>query len=130
MGCTHRTRGSPGSLTANSDTFEPVWRNFFESPGLVQFIHRVSGYLLLIFTVVVWLRGRKSVHPETRFAFNAVLAAMVLQIMLGIVTVLYGAPAHIAILHQGLAVIVWVLILRARFLSGYPIVTSLRGARA
>jgi cytochrome c oxidase assembly protein subunit 15 len=115
---------------ATAFTFEPVWRNFFESPGLVQFIHRVSGYLLLIFTVVVWLRGRKSVHPETRFAFNAVLAAMVLQIVLGIVTVLYGAPAHIAIFHQGLAVIVWVLILRARFLSGYPIVTSLRGARA
>ena len=107
---------------------EPMWRNFFESPGLVQFMHRVTGYGLLLFTVIVWLVGRRSSHPRTRFAFNAVLAAMLLQIVLGIVTVLYAAPAHIAIFHQGLAVIVWVLILRARFLSGYPIATSVRGA--
>ncbi len=112
---------------ASAFVLEPVWRNFFESPGLVQFIHRITGYLLFAFTVVVWLRGRKSAYPRTRTAFNAVLAAMSLQIVLGIVTVLYGAPVHIAIFHQLLAVIVWVAILRARFLSGYPIATSLRG---
>ena len=113
---------------ATALNLEPMWRNFFENPGLVQFIHRVTGYLLFLFTIVVWLRGRASVHPKTRFAFNAVLATMSLQIALGIVTVLYGAPAYIAIFHQALAVIVWVLILRARFLSGYPIATSVRGA--
>ena len=109
-------------------SFEPMWRNFFESPGLVQFMHRVTGYVLAIFAVVVWLRGRKSSHPKTRFAFNAVLAAMAVQIALGIVTVVYGAPAHIAIVHQAVAVVLWVLILRARFLSGYPVATSVRGA--
>ena len=54
----------------------PAWRNFFENAGLVQFMHRVSGYLLFIFGVVVWLKGRKSAHPKTRLAFNAVMAAM------------------------------------------------------
>ena len=108
----------------------PGWRNFFENPGLVQFMHRMSGYLLFIFAVVVWLRGRKSAHPTTRFAFNAVMAAMSLQILLGISTVLYAAPVHIALLHQALAVVVWVLILRARFLSAYPIPTSVRGKPA
>ena len=112
---------------ASAFTFEPIWRNFFESPGLVQFMHRITGYLLAIFAVVVWLRGRKSSHPATRFAFNAVISAMALQIVLGIVTVLYAAPAHIAIVHQAMAVILWVLILRARFLSGYPVASSLRG---
>ncbi len=106
---------------------EPLWRNFFESPGLVQFIHRVTGYLLLAFAVVVWVRARKSAHAATRFAFNAVFAAMSLQIALGIVTVLYGAPWQVAILHQFLAVVLWTLILRARFLSAYPIATSIRG---
>ena len=108
--------------------FEPVWRNFFESPGLVQFIHRVTGYLLFAFAVVVWLRGRRSAHDKTRFAFNAVMAAMSLQIVLGIVTVLYGAPWQVAILHQFLAVVLWALILRARFLAAYPIATSIRGS--
>ncbi|XDA96678.1 heme A synthase [Sulfitobacter sp. LCG007] len=108
-------------------TLEPFWRNFLDNPGLVQFIHRMTGYALFAFAVFAWTRGRRSSHPRTRLAFNAVLAAMSLQILLGIVTVLYGAPAEIAILHQLMAVAVWVLILRARFLSGYPIATSLRG---
>lgn len=115
---------------ASAFILEPIWRNFFESPGLVQFIHRITGYLLAAFAVVVWLRGRKSAHPNTRFAFNAVIAAVAVQIVIGIATVLYGAPVHIALVHQVMAVILWVLILRARFLSGYPIATSLRGKTA
>ncbi len=112
------------------DAFDitPVWRNFFENPGLVQFIHRMAGYLLAIFAVVVWLRGRRSAHPTIRFAFNVVLAAMALQIVLGITTVIYAAPVHIALVHQAMAVLLWVLIIRARFLSAYPIATSIKGS--
>ncbi len=105
----------------------PGWRNFFENPGLVQFMHRMTGYLLAIFGVVVWLRGRRSAHPQTRFAFNAVFAALALQVVLGITTVLYAAPVHIALAHQALAVVLWVLILRARFLSAYPVAATIRG---
>ncbi|MEP3055342.1 heme A synthase [Ascidiaceihabitans sp.] len=112
---------------ASAFVLDPWWRNLFESPGLVQFVHRVTGYLLFAFAVVVWLKGRRSAHPRTQFAFNAAFAALSLQIVLGIVTVVYAAPVHIAIVHQVLAVILWVLILRARFLSAYPITTSLRG---
>ncbi|WP_293574292.1 heme A synthase [Phaeobacter sp.] len=113
-------------IPPNPLMIEPIWRNFFENPGLVQFIHRVSGYLLLAFGVVVWLRGRRSAHLRTRFAFNAVFAALLLQMVLGIVTVVYGAPWQIAIIHQLMAVILWVLVLRARFLSAYPIATSIK----
>lgn len=105
----------------------PIWRNFFENPGLVQFMHRMAGYILFAFALVVWLRGRKSAHPKTRTAFNMMMLAMAGQLVLGIVTVLNAAPVHIAIWHQVLAVVLWVLILRARFLSGFPIPTSLRG---
>lgn len=110
---------------ATAFAFEPWWRNFFESPGLVQFIHRVTGYLLLAFGVVVWLRGRRSAHKTTQTAFHAVMAVLALQIVLGIVTVLYGAPWQVAILHQLLAVVLWGTILQARFLSAYPIATSI-----
>lgn len=105
----------------------PAWRNFFENPGLVQFIHRISGYLLLIFGLVVWLKARRSANPHTRFAFNAVTAALLVQMVLGIVTVLYAAPLCMAIQHQLVAVLLWALILRARFLAAYPIATSVRG---
>jgi cytochrome c oxidase assembly protein subunit 15 len=113
-------------IPPNPLMLEPVWKNFFENPGLVQFIHRVCGYLLFAFAVVVWLRGRGSAHAQTRFAFNAVFAVLSVQIVLGIVTVLYAAPWQAAILHQIVAVILWVLILRARFLAAYPIATSIK----
>jgi cytochrome c oxidase assembly protein subunit 15 len=105
---------------------EPVWRNFFENDGLVQLIHRCSGYLLFIFGVVVFLKGRRSAYPKTRGAFAVVFAMLVLQMLLGIVTVMHSSPWYLAIMHQIGAVALWVLILRARFMSRYPIATSVR----
>ncbi|WP_319823731.1 heme A synthase [Thalassovita sp.] len=109
---------------------EPVWKNFFENPGLVQFIHRVVGYLLLAFGIMAVLKGRKSAHAGTRAAFTAAFVALCGQVGLGIYTVISGAPWQVAIVHQVLAVVVWVLVLRARFLSGYPVAGSIRGGRA
>ena len=48
----------------------PIWRNFFEDAGLVQFMHRMSGYLLAIFGIVVWARARRSPNPATRLALQ------------------------------------------------------------
>jgi heme a synthase len=108
----------------------PVWAAFFENAGLVQFIHRMSGYLLFAFGVVVWLRGRKSVHGTTRGAYNAVMAMLVGQVLLGIAAVLTMATLHVAITHQIGAVILWVLILRARHLAGYPVAGSIQKGTA
>ncbi|MEM8578368.1 MAG: COX15/CtaA family protein [Pseudomonadota bacterium] len=109
---------------------EPLWRNFFENAGLVQFIHRNTGYLLLAFGIVVWLRGRRSAYPATRSAFHVAFGLLLAQIVLGIVTVIYAAPWNIAIFHQLLGVILWIAILRARFLAGYPTGTTLRQGAA
>lgn len=114
--------GNGGSL--------PIWHAFFENPGLVQFIHRMSGYLLFAFGVVVWLRGRRSSYQATRAAFDQVMAMLVVQMGLGIATVLTVAHVHVAITHQIGAVILWVLILRARHLSQYPVAGSIREGTA
>ncbi len=108
----------------------PIWRNFFETASLVQFMHRMTGYALLGWGIYAWLAGRRSAHAATRLAFSAALAALAVQVALGIVTVLYAAPLQIAIVHQLMAVAVWVLILRARFQTLYPVVSSIRKARA
>jgi cytochrome c oxidase assembly protein subunit 15 len=108
----------------------PLWHAFFENPGLVQFVHRMSGYLLFAFGVVVWLRGRQSAHFATRRAFHAVMAMMVVQMALGIFAVLTAAQAHVAITHQLGAVLLWVLIIRARHLSAYPVAGSIRKGTA
>ncbi len=108
----------------------PAWAAFFENAGLVQFLHRLAGYLLLIFGVVVWLRGRKSAHRTTRAAFNAVMVMVVAQLALGIFTALTAAQAHVAISHQIGAIVLWVLIIRARQLAGYPVAGSVREGTA
>ena len=51
------------------------------------------------------------------------------QVVIGIGTVLHAAPLSLAILHQLGAVTLWVLILRARFLSQYPVSQNLRSSR-
>ncbi|WP_372603589.1 heme A synthase [Actibacterium sp.] len=106
----------------------PWWRNFFEDAGLVQFLHRMVGYLVLVFGVVVWRRGRNSGNMRTRAAYDAVLGMLVLQVILGVATVMHSAPLHLASLHQLGAIVLWVLILRARFNAQYPSAQSVRGA--
>ena len=105
----------------------PVWRNFFEDAGLVQFMHRMSGYLLFGFSVFVWLKARRSPNTKTRFGFNVIFALMVVQMLIGIATVMYSAPVQIAIIHQFMAVLLWVAILRGRYLARYPLAQSVRG---
>ena len=107
---------------------QPVWRNFFEDDGLVQFMHRMAGYILFAYGLFVWSRARRSGNSRTKFAFNVMMAVMLLQVVLGIATVMYSAPWHIAIVHQLGAVILWVVILRARFLAQYPHPQTIQGA--
>jgi len=106
---------------------EPIWRNLFENDGTVQFIHRVSGYLLAVFGLIVWLRGRRSAFASTRRSFHALGLALVFQICLGIITVMNGAPLVLGLAHQLTAVLLWVLILRARHLSQFPLGGTIRG---
>jgi cytochrome c oxidase assembly protein subunit 15 len=106
-----------------------VWRAFFENPGLVQFVHRMSGYLLFAFAVVVWLRARKSAHPLTRAAFTLAFVVLLAQIALGILTVLHAAPLGLGLAHQLGAVALLVAIIRARHRAAYPITTSIRGQK-
>lgn len=110
------------------DAFDitPLWRNFFENAGLVQFMHRLVGYLLVIFAIVVWRVSRKSGNQMVRTGFTLACLMVGAQAVLGIVTVLQASPLHVAITHQIGAMMVWVLVLNARFLAGYPTEQSIR----
>ncbi|MBJ3762864.1 COX15/CtaA family protein [Maribius pontilimi] len=119
-----------GFLPPGAFEIQPLWRNFFENDGLVQFMHRMAGYVLLVFGIFVFFRARRSSFTATRGAYGAMLGMLFLQMLLGIVTVMYSAPAHIAIFHQFGAVVLWVLILRARHQTAYPRSQSVRGAAA
>lgn len=108
----------------------PAVRALVENPGLVQFLHRMAGYLLFILGLVAWLKGRKSAHGQTRFAFHMVLLMLVAQVGLGVADVLTAAQWHAALTHLAAAMVLWVLILRARHLAQFPVAGSIREGTA
>ena len=112
-----------------SEAFDltPVWKNLFENPVAAQFLHRMAGYALVLLAAFAALKGRRSAHPKTQTAFLWMGAMMLMQLALGITTLVNGAPLHLGLIHQAGAVILWVLVIRARFLARYPLVTSIRG---
>ena len=109
-----------GFLPPDLFALEPVWRNFFEDDGLVQFIHRMSAYILFLFGIYVWFRSRKSGNSQIRNAISLVMLIIFLQMTIGVITVMYSAPWHIAIFHQFGAIVLWYAIIRARFLAAFP----------
>ena len=112
-----------------SDAFArtPWIANFFENEALTQFNHRLVGYLLFALTIFVWLKARGSALLAVRSIFLTVLVLTIGQMVLGIITVLNAAPLWLAILHQALAILLWVALWRARFAVTYPEAQSVRG---
>ena len=109
---------------------EPVWSNFLANPGLVQFNHRLVGYALFVLGAIAWRRSRSSALDSIRGAFAAMMAMLAVQVGLGIVTVLHGAPLPLAIVHQLGAIALFTLIVRARFAALYPRPSASRAADA
>ncbi|WP_102223624.1 heme A synthase [Acidimangrovimonas sediminis] len=103
---------------------------FFENAGLVQFNHRMMGYILVIFLWICAYVARKSPHASVRRAFLVAACWGLVQMTLGIFTALYAAPLHIAIVHQFGAIILWALAIRARNLAQYPRLGSIRKGTA
>lgn len=93
----------------------PLWRNFFENIVTVQFDHRVLATLLFIIIPVFWFKaGKLELSPLARIGSHLLLAALLLQITLGISTLLLVVPVALAAAHQAGAI---VLLTAALFVS-------------
>lgn len=85
---------------------EPAWLNFFENPATVQFSHRVLAMTTLTLALAAWIIGRRQLPPGTRGPLHVLLAAVAVQVTLGISTLLLYVPVWLGTLHQGMAVMV------------------------
>ena len=87
-------------------TLEPWHRNFIYNMATVQFVHRALAWLLMLAVPLLWLALRRApIAPRARLAGHALLAALALQVALGIATLLNGVPLALAALHQAGAVL-------------------------
>ncbi|WP_081035900.1 COX15/CtaA family protein [Rhodobacter capsulatus] len=110
-------------------SLQPIWRNALENQALLQFSHRALGYLLLALAAFALIRSRRSVHAVTRMAFGLAAVWVLLQAVLGVVTLLHGDPLALRLAHLGGALVLWLFLIRARFLARYPRVQSIRGIK-
>ena len=75
--------------------------NVFENPSLIQFIHRNLAYLIfLIFIIMLIIVFKNKNLFYLKKNIIILFAALLLQILLGILTILSGAQIILASLHQ------------------------------
>ncbi len=93
----------PGDLL----NIEPIWRNFFESPKTVQFVHRCGAYLLFAMALIHMVKTLATEPGTTHARRSIVLFCLITaQAAIGIITLLTMVDMHIALTHQGMALIV------------------------
>jgi cytochrome c oxidase assembly protein subunit 15 len=90
-------------------TQHPLWRNVFDNIVTIQFNHRVGAYVLAAAILAYTVAMRSAGKPMRN---RAVLLAMliVLQIIVGIVTLVKVVPIGLALLHQALAFILLLML--------------------
>jgi len=91
---------------------EPFWRNFFDNMTTVQFDHRYLAITTFVIVVFYWFKARSADVPaRARPALNALLHTAVLQVALGIATLLLAVPVILGATHQGVAMLLFTIAL-------------------
>ncbi len=95
---------------------DPLFINFFEDVTTVQFTHRLLATVVLLLVIVFWFTAhRATLSHRAKMAVNAVLVAALLQVTLGISTLLLVVPTPLAALHQAGGVVLLTAALWASF---------------
>ena len=95
--------------------FDPLIKNFFENVVTIQFTHRVLTILVFVSVIGFWFKTLNQEFPQrTRLALHFLLAAVILQVTLGITTLLFIVPVPLAASHQAGALVLLTAMLWTR----------------
>jgi cytochrome c oxidase assembly protein subunit 15 len=98
---------------------QPWWRNLFENTLTVQFEHRMTAYALFVLAAFHAFDAVTSRSGAAARGALWLLAAVTLQAVLGILTLLNQVPVALALSHQVVAIAVLTLaVLQAERLGG------------
>jgi cytochrome c oxidase assembly protein subunit 15 len=91
---------------------EPPWHNFVENIVTVQFDHRVLALTTLAMVAAYWWTARgKGLPSRLRPAVPALLIVAVLQVSLGVTTLLLKVPTLLGATHQAVAMVLFTVAL-------------------
>ena len=90
-----------GTYFPNDNKIENLFKlSAFSDPSLVQFIHRNLAYVIGFFYVLIFFKVYKNKINKLYRSVNILGFFIILQIVLGIFTILLGAQIYIAAVHQ------------------------------
>ncbi len=72
----------------------------FSDPSLVQFMHRNLAYMIFIFYLYILIKIYKNKLIEFFFSINLLGLLLIIQIILGVLTLTHGAHIVLASMHQ------------------------------
>ena len=84
----------------------PLWRNVFENTLTAQFDHRMAAYIL--FGLALWHAIDAAAKRAGARSAIVLAAAVTVQAVLGVLTLINQAPLALALLHQAAAIVVLV----------------------
>jgi cytochrome c oxidase assembly protein subunit 15 len=84
---------------------DPAWTNILDNHLTVQFMHRMTAYLLVGLVLVHVLDCIGSGSREARRGAMLLAAIVLSQAAIGIVTLLWHVPLSLALIHQATAVV-------------------------
>jgi len=88
-------------------SMSPFYLNFLENPTTIQFDHRIIAYVLIFYIPFVWYKSSKfPLNQKSHMAFHLLLITFIIQIILGISTLLMEVPVSLGVLHQAGALLV------------------------
>lgn len=83
---------------------DPAWRNLFENALTVQFIHRGIAYVIVAYVAyLIWRRSKDGGFGGVHGWLPRIGILVLLQVGLGIATLLASVPISLAVGHQSLA---------------------------
>jgi len=88
----------------------------FSEPVFVQFMHRIFAYILFIVITIFCFSALKLKNNKFSKSVFYIFIALFLQMLAGIITILYIVPIPIALLHQFGAIILLSCLLWSYFL--------------
>ncbi len=91
----------PDGLAALS----PFWMNIVDNITAIQFNHRIGAYVLTLLIGLHTLLAWRSAAPTARQRLAGLSVLIALQMVLGVVTLVYVVPFSAALAHQGVALI-------------------------
>jgi cytochrome c oxidase assembly protein subunit 15 len=94
-----------GAIIPNGlGAMQPLWRNIFENALTVQFVHRCIAYLIVAYlAVMLWRQHRAGGFAGVHGWLPRLGLLVLLQVTLGIATLLNFVPLPLAVGHQALA---------------------------